>query len=208
MKKLRIPFLAALLLFLWLPAAALAMTGQSIANYQTYYQEDITYINGSAGRHMLPKDLDILDLDESGRRQYSYSDDTLHVTITADPMGIIETCEIRLLYPEGAAEGNSLYMDYVASNYQSIAFLMAMHVSAEASSRFLLADEIRAALQDNHGVYNRQLGSYAISCVSVIGEGAVFTFTNNGLTPAETETPAGGEETPAVTEEDEGANVG
>ncbi len=200
--------LAAALALLLLPATALALTGQSISAYQTYYKENVTYLNDIAGRHMLPKDLSVLELDEGGRTQYAYTDSILQVTLTADEAGIIETCEIRLLYPEGAVEGNSLYMDYVAASYQSIAFLMAMHVSAEASGRFLLADEIKTEMAKNNGAYDRQLGSYSISCVKVVGQGAVFTFTNNGLAPAQTQAPADGEEPPAVTEGDEGANVG
>ncbi|MFH1513125.1 MAG: hypothetical protein ABIG45_07195 [Bacillota bacterium] len=211
MKRTFTRCLAALLLLIWLPAGALALTGQTIPTFLEYYKEDISFLNETEERHMLPRDLNVLALGESGRKQYSYYDDTLHVTIAADPAGIIETCEIRLLFPKGAAEGNSLYMDFVASSYHSIAFIMAMHVSTEASSRFLLAEEIKNALEENHGAYDRQLGSYAISCVKVIGEGAVFTFTNNGLAPAETGEPAetdGGEEIPPEVEEDEAANYG
>lgn len=201
-------FLAALALMLLTPAIALALTGQSISAYQTYYKENVAYINGIAGRHMLPKELTALELDEGGRVQYAYADGVLQVTLATDAAGIIETCEIRLLYPEGAAEGNSLYMDYVAASYQSIAFIMAMHVSPEASGRFLLADEIKTEMERNNGAYDRQLGSYSISCVKAIGQGAVFTFTNNGLAPAQTQAPADGEEPTAVPDGDEGANVG
>ena len=118
------------------------------------------------------------------------------------------------MIPEGTEYGNSLYRDFVTAGYHSYAFIMAMHVAAEPASRYLLVQEISKALEDNLGFYERQLGSYAISCTRVIGEGAVFTFLNNGLAPAVTETPAGteapagGEETPAVTDGDEGANVG
>jgi hypothetical protein len=202
---------AALLLLLWLPAGALALTGQTISTFKTYYKDDIFYLNESTGRHMLPKELNELKLDDSGRTKYFYYDDTLHVTIVADPSGIIETCEIRLLYPENAAEGNSLYLDFVAANYHSLAFVMAMHVSSEAESRYLLVDEIATKLAENYGAYDRQLGSYSISCISVVGEGAVFQFTNHGLAPAETAKPDGettdGQE-PAEIYEDEEANYG
>jgi hypothetical protein len=192
------------LLLWWLPAGALALTGQSVSTFETYYKDDITYLNDASGRHMLPKDLTALDLGDNGRTQYSYSDNVLQVTVAADAAGIIESCEIRLLYPEGAAEGNSLYLDFVTANYHSLAFLMAMHVSSEVSSRFLLVQEIATAMEQNSGTYDRQLGSYSVSCIKVTGEGAVFTFTNNGLQtaqPAETAQPAdGGQDAPVQDE--------
>ena len=217
MKSIFLRITAALLLLALLPACASALTGQSISVFETYYREDINYINNAVGRHLLPKDLAVLDLQDNGRTQYYYYDDALHITVTTDREGIIETCEIRLLYPEGAAPGNSLELDYYTASYHSLAYIMAMHMSTEVSGRFLLVEEIRSALEKNHGAYERSLGSYAISCVSVNGEGAVFTFTNNGLTPSqavETTEETDGEaadpqqEPPAVIEEDEGANLG
>ncbi|HPF87674.1 MAG TPA: hypothetical protein PK537_06430 [Candidatus Limiplasma sp.] len=205
--------LAALLALLVLPAGALALTGQSITTFETYYQEDITYINDTAERHMLAKELTELDLEDNGRTQYYYYDDILQVTVAADASGIIESCEIRLLYPQGAAEGNSLYLDFVAANYHCIAFIMAMHTSSETYSRYLLADEIKTKLAANNGAYERLLGSYSISCISVIGEGAVFIFTNTGLQTnteevTDGQTPADEQTAPDEIEEDEAANYG
>ncbi|HPJ01422.1 MAG TPA: hypothetical protein PKU80_01090 [Candidatus Limiplasma sp.] len=172
------------LLLLWLPAGALALTGQTFSTFQTYYRENVSFINDNEGRHMLPIELSMADLNDNGRKQYSVYSVALNVTVTVDGEGIIETCEIRLIYPEGAQQGNSLYLDYVTAQYHSLAFIMAMHVSPTPDSRYFLADEIRNELRNNFGAYERQLGSYTISCVSVAGEGAVFTFTNNSLTPA------------------------
>ena len=150
----------------------------------TYYKENVSFINENTGRHMLPIELEVTDLGDAGRKQYSVYSDALNVTVAADSAGIIETCEIRLLYPEGAQQGNSLYLDYTAANYHSIAFIMAMHVSPAPESRFYLAEELRHELQVNFGAYQRQLGAYTISCISVAGEGVVFTFSNNGLVPS------------------------
>lgn len=210
MKRVRLRFLAVAALCVWLPAAALALTGQSITTFETYYSEDLAYINENTGRHMLPIELGTQPLDDTGRMQYFSYSDALHVTIAADPAGVIESCEIRLLLPEGAAEGNSLYLSFVAANYHCLALLMAMHVSTDAAGRYLLAEEIGKGLEDNHGAYERRFGSYDISSVKVVGEGAVFTFTNSGLTPAATEPPAeGGEPTPVPQEDtDEDAYVG
>lgn len=214
MKRFYRRLAAAALLLLWLPAGALALTGQSFSTFQTYYREDISFINDVEGRHQLPIELETLDLNDNGRTQYQSYSDALNVTIAVDAAGIIERCEIRLLFPKGAAEGNSLYLDYIAANYQSIAFIMSMNTASTPDSRFLLAKEIRSALEDNFGAYERQLGSYTISCVSVVGEGAVFTFTNNGLAPAATEEPAGADapadeqNTPTEINEDEAANYG
>jgi len=190
MKRVYGRLIAWALLLCWLPAGALALTGQSVSTLQTYYKEDITYLNDLTGRHLLPKDLTELNLNDNGRTQYSYYDSVLQVTIAADATGIIESCEIRLLYPEGAAEGNSLYLDYATASYHSLAFIMAMHVSSEVSSRFLLVQEIASAMEENNGTYDRQLGSYSVSCIKVVGEGAVFTFTNNGLKTTQTEETA------------------
>ena len=198
---------AFILLLLWLPAGALALTGQNISTFLTYYKEDVSNINESDKRHMLPIEMDITDLKDGGRKQYSVSSDALNVTVKVDSTGIIESCEIRILYPEGAEPGNSLHLDYVTAQYHGVAFIMAMHVSPDPEKRRFLAGEILNGLQANFGAYERQLGAYTISCVSVAGEGAVFTFTNNSLAPA-VEEPADGEPTPEPIEEDEAANYG
>ncbi len=211
MSTLRRRFLPILLLVVWLPAGALALTGQTYSTFETYYKEDVSFINANTGRHMLPRDLSRMDLSDSGRVQYTYYDEALNVTIAVDAAGIIETCEIRLLIPEGMVYGNSLYLDFVNAGYHSYAFIMAMHMSSEVSGRYLLVQEISRALEDNSGFYERQLGSYTVTCTRVIGEGAVFTFTNNGLAPAATDAPSGEptpEEAPAEITEDEAANYG
>ena len=209
MKRAWRRILAALLpLLLLFPAGALALTGQSISTFETYYKENVVYINDNTGRHLLAKDLSILDLEDNGRMQYFTYDDALQVTIAADSTGIIESCEIRLLIPEGTVYGNSLYLDFVNAGYHSYAFIMAMHLAAEASSRYLLVQEISDKLDENDGYYERQLGSYTITCTRVLGEGAVFMFTNNGLTPAQTQAPGDGQPVPDVIEDDEAANYG
>ena len=206
---------AVLLLLILLPTGALALTGQSISVFETYYKDDIVYINENTGRHLLPKDLAQLDLKDHRRTQYYYYDDALHVTLATDENGIIESCEIRLMIPEGTVYGNSLYRDFETAGYHSYALIMAMHVSSEPSSRYLLVQEISAALEDNFGFYERQLGSYTINCTRVVGEGAVFTFSNNGVKSPSSgestnETPDTQVEPPAVIdiEDDEGANLG
>jgi hypothetical protein len=199
--------LALILLLLWLPAGALALTGQNISTFLTYYKEDVSFINANEDRHMLPIELEVASIKDSGGEQYSVSSDALSVTVKADGDGIIESCEIRLTYPEGAQPGNSLHLDYVTAQYHSLAFIMAMHGSSTPESRYYLVEEIRNELAANYGVYERQLGSYTINCISVSGEGAVFTFTNNGLTPVNTQ-PADGQPTPAPIDEDDAANYG
>lgn len=215
MNTLRRCILSILLLLVWLPVSALALTGQNYATFEAYYKDDISFINENTGRHLLPKDLSMLALGDNGRVQYTYYDDALNVTVAVDAEGIIETCEIRLLMAEGMTYGNSLYLDFITAGYHSYAFIMAMHMSSEVSGRYLLVQEISTALEDNSGFYQRQLGSYTVSCTRVIGEGAVFTFTNNGLAPAATDEPAqepsgepAREEAPVEVDEDEAANYG
>jgi len=195
-----------LLLLLWLPAGALALTGQTISTFLTYYKENVSQINEIYQLHMLSKDLSE-QTDATGRAQYSYSDDILQVTVSVNTEGIIESCEIRLMYPENAVKGNSLYQDFLMSSYQGLAFIMSMHVSSDPVSRYYLGYEITVALNENHGLYERQLGAYSITCIGVVSEGAVFTFTNNGLTTTDTTTDDA--QTPApIEEEDEDARYG
>lgn len=207
MKTQRRLFFAALLILLWLPVGALALTGQNISTFLTYYKEDVSFINSNTGRHLLPVELDTLDLNDNGREQYQSYSDALHVTISADAAGIIESCEIRLLLPEGMVYGNSLHRDFITAGYHSYAFIMAMHVAADPSSRYLLVEEISKALDDNFGFYERQLGAYTITCTRVIDDGAVFTFSNNGLSPFDTG-PSDEKQIQEPIEEDEMANYG
>ena len=200
-------WLIAIVLLLWLPGSALALTGQAMTTFLTYYKEDVSFINENTGRHLLPAELAIQDLNDNGRQQYSTFTDALHVTITVNAEGIIEACDIRLLIPEGMVYGNSLYRDFITAGYHSYAFIMAMHVSADPASRYLLVEEISTALEDNFGAYERKLGAYTITCTRVAGEGAVFTFANNGLAPAQNE-PSDGNQPPEPIEEDEAANYG
>ena len=198
-------FFAALCIALLLPAAALALTGQNISTYLAYYKDDVAFLNENTGRHLLPVTLEELPLD-NGRTQYSSYSETLHVTIRTDAEGTIETCEIRLLIPEGMEYGNSLHRDFITAGYHSYAFIMAMHASAEPSSRYLLVQEISAALEDNFGYYERQLASYTVTCTRVIGEGAVFIFSNNGIFNPDI---PGGQETPEpIVDDDEASNYG
>ena len=206
MKHMLRRWLIVVILLLWLPASALALTRQTITTFLTYYKEDVSFINENTGRHLLPAELEILDLNDNGRKQYSTVTDALHVTVTVNAEGIIESCEIRLLIPEGTIYGNSLHRDFITAGYHSYAFIMAMHVSAEPESRYLLVQEISTALEDNFGAYERKLGAYTITCTRVAGEGAVFSFVNNGLAPAESE-PSDGEPIEPI-EEDEAANYG
>ena len=199
-RKIRRLFAFAFLL-LWLPAGALALTGQSISTFITYYKENIEYINDQQDRHLLPLELDIANQDNGGK-QYSSNSDLLMVTVNTDASDVITSCELRLTYPKGAQPGNSLALDYDRANFHFVALTMAMHVAKDAISRAYLVAEILDNLTINHGIYERQYGSYTISCVSVAGEGAVFTFTNNSLTPA-LDDPWEGEPTPEPLDDSE-----
>lgn len=202
MKRSMKRLVAVIVMLLWLPAGALALTGQTISTFLTYYKEDVSFINENTGRHLLPADLDIIDLNDNGRQQYTTSSDALYVTVTVNAAGIIESCDIRLLIPEGMVYGNSLHRDFITAGYHSYAFIMAMHVSAEPASRYLLVEEISTALEDNFGAYERKLGAYTITCTRVAGEGAVFLFTNSGLVTTE-DIPVEEQETPPPLDDSE-----
>jgi hypothetical protein len=198
-------FAAALLLLLWLPAAALALTGQTYDTFDAYYQETLHHFNDYEGRHLIPLILAKRQSDEpDGRLFYSLSGDILTVLVTVDAAGVIEECEVRLAYPREGDGNANIMNDYYNLNYQCVAFQTAMDPHADVQERLRLAADIRDGLAAGLGSYARQLGAYTLTCTLVDGNMVVANFRNSGVpvetpVPPPTDTPAPGE-TPAPEE--------
>ncbi len=200
-------FLALLAVLLLLaPTGALALTGQSYATFDSYYQEDLSFINQNGNRHLLPMVLSRSGgTGEDSRTYYTLMGDVLSVTVTVDITGVIEACEIQLTAPANMTYGDSVYNDFAISGYHSYAYLMAMDASSDSTERYALVTDVVEGLKNSDGVYTRQLGSYTLNCTRADGV-AVLRFTNNGV-PGATIGPDSGatpdpDATPAPEDED------
>ena len=175
-------------LTLALPAAALALTGQSYDVFSEYYKADVTFINDNDNRHLLPMVLSQrASTENDGRMYYDLIGDVLNVIVTTDSAGVIEECEIRLTAPAGMSYGSSVYNDFAISGYHSYAFLMAMDTNADPAKRYALVDDVVQGMKAQNGAYTRQLGAYTLTC-SRVDVTAVLNFVNNGV-PLATPTP-------------------
>ena len=191
----------AILLALLLPAAALALTGQSYATFDESYQANLRYFNDYEGRHLIPLILAIRQGDTGDSRvYYELSGDILTVTVAVDAEGIIEESEVRLAYPQDGGGNTNVMNDYYNLNYQCVAFQVAMDTHTDVQERLALAADIRQGLAAGQGAYTRQLGAYTLACTLVNGNMVVTNFHNNGAqvetpVPDPTATPAPGEST-------------
>lgn len=206
-----------LLLCLALPWAARgeSVSGQPFVVFETYYKDDLVFINENANRHLLPLVIashasEVGD----GRMFYEILGDVLSMTIRTDPSGtVIERCEIILTAPAGMEIGNAVYNDFAISGYHSYALLMAMDISPDAYSRYAMVTAVEEGLKRGGGAYAAQVGVYGLNCQSENGTVTiVFDSAISGplLPGAEAGTPDGSQETPAPIEmpEDEGAGLG
>jgi hypothetical protein len=183
------------LLCLFAPASAFALTGQSYATFSSYYQENVTFINESDSRHLLPMVLSRSTSDnDDGRTYYALEGDVLTVNVTVDITGVIDACSIHFSPPANLVYGEGEYNDVAISGYHSYAFLMAMDASTDPAKRYELVTAVVEGLKNNNGAYTCQLGAYTLTCTR--GDGvAELSFANNGLTPktaapGEADTPA------------------
>lgn len=190
---------AVALLLLMLPTAALALTGQSYETFDAYYQENLRHFNDFEGRHLIPLILARRQSEKAdGRAYYSLAGDILTVNVTTDAGGIIESCEVRLVYPKDSSGNANVMNDYYNLNYQCVAFQIAMDPRTDVNERLRLAAEIRDGLAAGQGTYTRQLGAYTLTCTLVDGSMVVADYQNSGVqidtpTPAPSDTPAPGE---------------
>ena len=177
--------LALAALLLWLPGAALALTGQSYATFVKYYDADVTFINQNDNRHLMPMVLSQTKGNQDNNfMRYDLYGDVLSVNVVADIQGIIKTCDIKLTAPDNMAFGSAEYNDFAISGYHSFAFLMAMDAHADPAQRYQLVTDVVNGLKTNNGAYTRRLDAYTLTCSRNDTE-ALLSFVNDGSTAAE-----------------------
>ena len=205
-----------LLLCLLLPlsAAGDVVSGQSYQTFETYYKDDLIFINENANRHLLPLVIASSASEVGdGRKFYQILGDVLSMTIRTDPSGeIIERCEITLTAPAGMELGNAVYNDFAISGYHSYALLMAMDVSASAYDRYAMVGMVEDGLKQGGGTFAAQVGVYGLRCqnqngaVTIVFDNALSTpVTIIDVSPSDQATPTPG---PLDAPEDEGAGMG
>lgn len=191
------------------------ISGQRLETFKQYYEDDLTFINDNANRHLLPLSMARRQSGErDGRLYYEIFGDVLSLTVRTDPTGeVIELCQIIVTAPAGMAVGNAVYNDFAISGYHSYALLMAMDSQADAYDRYAMVNMVESGLQASEGSYATQIGVYALTCTRANAT-VVMTFEN---TQAESFAPgdAPAEQTPpeyipeAIPEgDDEGAGLG
>lgn len=197
----------ALVLALLPLACALALTGQSYLTFDKHYQDTLKYFNDYENRHLLPLVLARRQSDKGdGRQYYELTGDILTVYITVDSEGVIEDCDIRLMYPAAGNGNSNVLNDYYNLSYQCVAFQVAMDSHTEVSERLQLAVDIRDGLKAGQGEFVQQLGAYTLSCQLVDQTSVMVNFHNNGVAvetpvPSPAATPSPGESTPPPVEE-------
>lgn len=198
---------AALALLMLLPVAALALTGQTYATFETYYQANLAYFNDYEGRHLIPMVLSRRQSDQGdGRVYYDLTGDILSVYVITDSTGVVEDCEIRLTYPTDGNSNSNVLNDYHNLSYHCVAFQVAMDTRVTVEERLALALDIRDGLSANLGAYTRQLGAYTLTCTRVEQSMIAVNFHNNGVVvetpvPSPSPTPAPGETAAPLPEE-------
>ena len=196
MRRLLCVLLMALLVC---PAALAEDFGQTYDAFVASYAENITALNQSTGRMLLPHSLQ-RDYDLNSKRFYRINSGSLAVEIHMDEAGqVISRCQIVLSAPDG----DSRYADFTVSAYHSYALIMAMDKSASAYERYKLVEQVESgmALSDTYGA---TVGDYRLTCTRV-GQTATFLFENALLLPSEPIVPEADDEAP---DEEEDALIG
>lgn len=180
----RILILTALLIAFFSVAYADALTGQQISTFETYYAQNITFINENDNHLLLPQIISKRKSDKrDGKYFYEITGDVLSLTIRTDTSGqTIEYCEITLTAPEGMEPGSAVYNDFTNAGYHSYAMLMAMHTSPDVLTRYGLVDAVVKGMAAGEGFFESQMGVYNLRCVRQEGV-ATLLFENKGLAP-------------------------
>lgn len=193
--------LCVLLMALLVSTAALADDfGQTYDGFVASYADNITLLNQSTGRMLLPHSLQ-RDYDLNSKRFYRINSGSLSAEIHMDESGqVISRCQIILTAPDGMRHGDSLYADFTVSAYHSYALIMAMHKAPTAYERYALVQQVESAMAQSD-TYETAVGDYRLTCTRV-GQTASFVFENALFLPADPIVPdeddAGEEEEDAL----------
>jgi len=182
----------ALLWCLMCTAALADDFGQTYDAFVDSYAENITAINQSSGRMLLPHSTQ-RDYDSESRRFYRINGGSLAAEIHMDDSGkIIRTCQIILSAPEGMRYGSKQHSDFTVAAYHSYALLMAMDKSPTAYERYALVQRTEEALAQAD-TWETSVGDYRLTCTRV-GQTVTFLFENALYLPSEPITPVEEEE--------------
>lgn len=172
MKKL----LCCLLCLLMAGTACAGEFGQSYELFESYYAENILFINANTGRHLLPHTA-TRDYDNNGRRIYRYTGGALSAEVHLDDLAeMIAMCQITLTAPSHMPYGSPAHNDFNTAGYHSYALLMAMSTAPTALERYALVTEVNAALALGEP-YQTNVGDYKLNCTSENGV-ATLRFEN------------------------------
>lgn len=182
----------ALLMCLLCTAALADDFGQTYDDFIDSYAENITAINQSTGRMLLPHSTQ-RDYDADAKRFYRINGGHLAAEIHPDDSGkVIRTCRITLTAPEGMRYGDKQHSDFTVSAYHSYALLMAMDKAPTAYERYRLVQQAEAALA-HEDTWETTVGDYRLTCTRA-GSTVTFLFENALYLPSEPIVPAEEEE--------------
>ena len=193
-----------LLLILACPAALADDFGQTYEAFTASYAENITALNASANRMLLPHTPQ-RDYDSRSRRFYRINSGSLAAEIHMDDTGkVISRCQIILTAPEGMRHGSAQHSDFTVSALHCYALIMAMDKSPTPYERYALVQQVEAALAQADE-YRTGAGDYRLTCTRG-GQSVTFVFENALMLPADPD-PVTPEEDD-VPDEEEDALIG
>ncbi len=186
------------------PAALADDFGVLYDDFIASYAENITALNQSAGRMLLPHS-PTRDYDAKAQRYYRINSGSLAAEIHLDDSGkVISTCQIVLTAPEGMKYGDAAYTNFTVSALHCYALIMAMDDAPTAYERYALVQRLESALSQAESCEDAA-GDYRITCTRS-GQSATFLFENDLLLPSAPIVPDEGED--AEADEEEGALIG
>lgn len=191
-----------LMLMMTFPAARADDFGQTYDAFIASYAENITLLNLSAGRMLLPLSPQ-RDYDSDSRRFYRINSGSLAAEIHMDESGkVISRCQIILTAPEGMRHGDRLHADFTVSALHSYALIMAMDKAPTAYDRYALVQQIENGLAQTDDYY-MDAGDYRLACTRS-GSSVTFVFEHALLAPSEPIVPQDDD----VPDEEEEALIG
>lgn len=166
LKKLYVLFTFCLMLTFALPACADTVIGQSYHTFESYYADNLIFINENDNHLLIPKEITKRkSTKKDGKYYYEFSGDILSLSICTGSEGdTIETCDIVLTAPDGMEYGTAAYNEFSNMGFQSYALLMAMHTSSDVYQRYQLVVAVVQGMAAGDGYFACQTGAYHLTC--------------------------------------------